>query len=107
MSRQPQLKEVYQGRVYPMTMENEQLVLVRKNSGFRLIYEVFLKETNESIGTCHVKEKVGYKAKCKNKPKGSEFKSENEKFIVCEYVAKSNKLKKRLEDIQKLIRERF
>ena len=107
MSKKSNLKEVYQGRVYPMRLESEQLILVRKNLAFKLIYEVFLRETNESIGTCHVMEKVDYKAKSKNKQKGSECKSENEKFVVCEYVAKSNKLIKRLGDIQKLIRERF
>ena len=107
MSQKLNVKEVYWGRSYPMRLENEQLVLVRKNSAYKLIYEAFLQENNESIGTCHVMEKVDYKAKCKNKPKGSECKAENEKFVVLEYVAKSNKLRKRLSDIQKLIRERI
>ena len=106
-TKQPMLKDAYHGRVYPMILENEQLRLVRKNSGFKLIYEVFLKETDEVIGTCRVMEKVNYKVKDKDKTKGSGFKPENEKFVVREYVAKCNKLKKRLGDIQKLIREKI
>ena len=78
-----------------MRLENEQLYLVKKGYAHKLIYEVFFQETGESIGTCHVLEIVGKK------------KDEQKIFVVQEFVAKSPKLKKRLKDIEKLVRDNF
>ena len=102
------LKDVYWGRKYPMHMENEQLYLVRKNWGFKLIYEVFLKETNESLGNCIVKERVNkIQTKCNNSNNCSKCKCRNMKYVVEELTSRSHQLKKRLRDIQIMIYESF
>lgn len=102
------LKDVYWGRTYPMHMENEHLYLVRKNWGFKLIYEVFSKETNESLGNCIVKEMVNkIQPKCKNLRNCSNCKCKNMNYVVEELASKSPQLKKRLRDIQIMIYESF
>ena len=101
------LNEVYWGRSYPKRLEDDNLILTRSNWGFKLIYSVYLKQTGEDLGTCHVMEKAGYTPKCKCNETSATCKCENKKYTVVELSAKSDKLIKRLEDIQKLVRERF
>lgn len=102
------LQDVYWGRKYPMYMENEQLYLVRKNWKFKLIYDVFSKETNEFLGNCIVKEMVNkIQPKCKNSKNCTNCKCRNMKYVVEELTSRSPQLKKRLRDIQIMIYESF
>ena len=87
-----ELREVEWNRNYPKVIEDDKFLLIRKNWGFRLIYEVHLKKAGESItlGTCHVLDR--------------EFKKEKLKISVKELNAKSPEFKKRLDEIEKMIR---
>lgn len=82
------LKDVNWRKKYPNKLENDQFVFIRKNWGFRLIYDVYLKREDERafIGTCIVKEVDG----CKKT-----------KYVVKELDSQSLFLKKRLKDIEK------
>lgn len=90
-----ELKEVNWRRSYKRRIGNEKLTLIRKNWGFRLIYDVYLRKgiAHKLIGTCHVMED---KKSCPCK---------NSKFVVKEIVSRSSELAKRLEDVQQLIQK--
>ena len=100
------LKNVSWKRIYPMRMESDELVLIRRGYMFELIYEVFLSKTNESLGTVSVKENVSLKAQ-KNRTECSKYKLENMKYVVLERFSRTELLKKRIKDIQDIIYENF
>lgn len=100
-----QLQEVEWGRNYPHRIEKGNYILKRKNWGFRLIYDVYLAETGEYLGTCHVMQKANFEHKCKCTEKCSTCKCENKKFVVKELVSKLKKLERHLERIEAIIRE--
>lgn len=93
------LKDVNWRRSYPNRFENEKLSFVRKNWGFRLIYDVYLKQENTKVflGSCIVKEVDN----------STDYKCRTTKYVVEELVSKSLLLKKRMEDINYCIRDKF
>lgn len=111
------LKEVNWRKKYPLEIRGGEMLLKRKNWGFRLIYDVYLKEKEgyRLIGPCHVFEKTESESRvvfpceepgsgfCPRRMRGLGSCS-NDKFVVKELV-NSPEVVKRLEDIQILIRK--
>lgn len=97
--RKVQLQDVNWKQSYPRKIEGEDLRLEQRTWGRRLIYEVFQKGTEESLGTCQVFLKNG-EASHKHANRGSECKCQN--FVVREQVG-TPKLIARLEKIQNLV----
>ena len=93
------LKDVDWRSTYPNCLENEQFMLKRKNWGFRLLYDVYLKQEGMQIflGTCIVKEASN----------DCNFKCKKQKYATKELVATSRLLKKRMEDINTFINKSF
>ena len=95
MKKLTEFKDVDWRRSYPNYLENEQLLLKRKNWGFRLIYDVYLKqeETHVFLGSCIIKEVDNL----------TSHKGKTTKYVVKELAAKSPLLRKRLKDIDTCI----
>ena len=83
------LKDVPWGRRYPNEFENEKFRVSRRGLGFQLLYRVYLKSTSgeeeEDLGSICIK-----------------VKDSDTDFVVVEYVSKSDKLRRKLPEIQKL-----
>lgn len=87
-----QLKDVPWNQSYPGEFENEKFRFSRRGLGFRLLYRVYLKSTSgdeEDIGSVCI-----------------EVKDSDTDFVVTEFVAKSDKLRRKIPELQKLV-ERF
>lgn len=96
------LKDVRWNRRYPKEIENGEIRLEQRTWGRRLIYEVFVCETGESLGNCQVFEKERCNKKGHEACKACVFMKAM--YVVREHVAKSPELEKRLPTIQNLIR---
>lgn len=85
------LRDVDWNRSYPMRMESERFIAVRKNWGFRLIYDVYIKQSETILlGTCIVKL--------------SQKKKSQRTFYKVSILGRENALfRKRLEEIGKFI----
>ena len=86
-NRSDLLKDVPWGRRYPGEFEDEKFRISRRGLGFQLLYRVYLKTTSgeEDLGSVCIK-----------------VKDSDTDFVVVEYVSKSDKLRSKLPEIQKL-----
>lgn len=90
---------------YPNRLENEKFILERKNWGFRLLYDVYLKgETPLLLGSCIVKE-TDKNVDCNCAGKCVNCKCKKVQYVVKEFVEKDSLLKKRMQDIQAFVTE--
>lgn len=106
MKNAKNLKNVNWRIRYPNRLENEQFILERKNWGFRLLYDIYLKgeETPLFLGSCIVKE-TDKNEDCNCEGKGINCKCKKARYVVKEIVAKDSLLKKRMQDIQAFVNE--